>query len=165
MNVLHAAQNSTFKNHPTDIVCGENHLYGIVLVHIIHKTALNTTKHLQVAGYKILKNCQNSNFCLTASLTTVASLEPKRSSAQSPFYTTITNSPVGCAFWVPTSVCPVHIVFPFIFNQVGCLLQASKPYRGINFLYQYFSVDTTKLFQKALMLLKEQGAYNFKCCT
>ena len=44
------------------------------------------------------------------------------------------------------------------------LLQASKPYRGINFLYQHFSVDTTKLFQKALMLLKEQGTYNFKCC-
>ena len=30
-------------------------LYGIVLVHIIHNTALNITKHLQVAGYRILK--------------------------------------------------------------------------------------------------------------
>ena len=66
-------------------------------------------------------------------------------------------------FWVPTSVRPVRLVFPFIFNQVGCLLlQASKPYRGISFLYQHFSVDTTKLFQKAVMLLKERGAYNFK---
>ena len=26
------------------------------------------------------------------------------------------------------------------------------------------AVDTTKLFQEALMLLKERGAYNFKCC-
>ena len=69
-------------------------------------------------------------------------------------------------FGVPTSVCPVSLlVLPFIFNQVGCLLQASKPYQGINFPYQHFSVDTTKLFQKALILLKEWGTYNFKCCT
>ena len=59
MNVSRAAKFSTFKNHPRDILQDENHLYGIVLVHIIHKTALNTTKHLQVAGYKILKNRQN----------------------------------------------------------------------------------------------------------
>ena len=58
MNVLCAAQNSVFKNHPTDILRGENHLYGIVLVHIMHKTALTTTKHLQVAGYKIFLNRQ-----------------------------------------------------------------------------------------------------------
>ena len=51
MNVSRATQNSVFKNHSTDIVCGENHLYGIVLVHIIQKTAINTTKHLQAAGY------------------------------------------------------------------------------------------------------------------
>ena len=41
----------------------------IELVHIIHKTPSNATKQLQVAGYKILKNHQNSNFRLTASLT------------------------------------------------------------------------------------------------
>ena len=69
MNVSCAAQNPAINNHPTDIVCGENHLYRIVLVHIIHKTTLNTTKHLQVAGYKILKIAQNSNFSITASLT------------------------------------------------------------------------------------------------
>ena len=57
VNILRAAQNSAFKNHPTDILHGENHLYRIVLVHIIHKTALNTTKHLQVTEYKIFKNC------------------------------------------------------------------------------------------------------------
>ena len=39
-----AAQNSTLKNHPRDILRDENHLYGIVLAHIIHKTALNTHK-------------------------------------------------------------------------------------------------------------------------
>ena len=42
------------KNHPTDILRGKNHFYGIVLVHVMRKTALNTTKHLHVAGYKIL---------------------------------------------------------------------------------------------------------------
>jgi len=42
---------------------------------------------------------QKLKFCLTASLTTVASLEAKRKGAQPQFYTTTTNSPVGCAFW------------------------------------------------------------------
>ena len=51
VNVLCATQNSAFKNHPTDILLGKNHLCGIVLVHIIHKTALNATKHLQGARY------------------------------------------------------------------------------------------------------------------
>ena len=69
MKFSRAAQTSAFKNHPRDILRDENHLYGIVLVHIIHKTALNTTKCLQVAGYKFLKIHQNSKFSLTASLT------------------------------------------------------------------------------------------------
>ena len=51
MKFLRATQNSAFKKHPRDILRDENHLYGIALFHIIHKTALNTTKHLQVAGY------------------------------------------------------------------------------------------------------------------
>ena len=46
VNVSRAAQNSAFKNHPTDILHGENHLYGIVLVHIIHKTAFKYNKTL-----------------------------------------------------------------------------------------------------------------------
>ena len=54
-------------------------------------------------------------------------------------------------FGVPMSARPVHLVFLFIFNH---LLQASKPYRGITFPYQHFSVDTTELFQKAHTLLK-----------
>ena len=61
MNALRAAQNSAFKNHPTDIVCGENHLYRIVLVHIIH-----TTKHLQVARCNAIANLSTPNivfFC------------------------------------------------------------------------------------------------------
>ena len=66
MEILCAAQNHAFKNHPTDILRDENHLYGIVLVHIIHKTALNSTKLLQVAGYRILKIAKTLNFKLTA---------------------------------------------------------------------------------------------------
>ena len=66
MKFSHAAQNHAFKNHPRDILRDENHLYGIVLVHIIHKTALNTTKLLQVAGYRILKIAKTLNFRLTA---------------------------------------------------------------------------------------------------
>ena len=45
-------QNSAFKKHRRDILRYENHLYRIVLVHIVDKTALNTTKRLQLAGYK-----------------------------------------------------------------------------------------------------------------
>ena len=69
MKFLCTAKTSAFKNHPRDILQDENHLCGIVLVHIIHKTALNTTKHLRVAGYNFFLNRQNSNFSLTASLT------------------------------------------------------------------------------------------------
>ena len=69
INFLHAAQNSTFKNHPRVILRDKYHLYGIVLVHIIHKTALNTIKRLQVAGYRILKITETWNFRLTDCLT------------------------------------------------------------------------------------------------
>ena len=150
MNVSRAAQNSAFKNHPTDILSGENHLYGIVLVYIIHKTALNTTKQLQVAGYKILKIAQNSNFSLTASLPhslphslTDHSCKPRAQNEVAHSHHFIPQQQIhqwDVPFWVPTSVRPVCLVFPFIFNQVGCLLlQASKPYRGVNFPYQHFS--------------------------
>ena len=67
--ILCAAQNSDFKSHPRYILHDENHLYGIVLVHIIYKTALNISKHLQVAEYRILFKSQNSNFSITAYLT------------------------------------------------------------------------------------------------
>ena len=60
-------------------------------------------------------------------------------------------------FGVPTSVRPVRLVFPFIFNQVGCLLQASKPYQGVNFPYQHFPVDTTKLFQESAYAAERAG--------
>ena len=121
---LSATQNSTFKNHPIDILCDENHLYGIALVHTIHKTALNRTKHLQVAGYNFFKS-QNSNFSLTASLTTVARLEAKRNSEQPLFYITITNSPVGCNFW-GSDECRPSVPCLFFHLQSGCLSSSSN---------------------------------------
>ena len=118
--MIHTTKNSAFKNHHRDILhnknLNKNHLYGIILVNLTRITALKTRKHLPVTGYK---NLQNLKFHLTHSLThsfthslnrsltrslihsltTVARLEPKRSSARSPFYATTTNSPEGCAFW------------------------------------------------------------------
>ena len=90
---------------------------------------------------------------LTHSLTTVASLEPKRSSALSPFYATTTNSPVGCAFWVPTSVRPVRLVFSFIFNQASSSSDEtiSRHKFSISTLSLSSIIDATKLF-KALRL-------------
>ena len=120
MKLSCATQNSAFKNHPRDILHDQNHLYGIVLVRIIHKTALNATKHLQVAGYNFFNKHQNSNFSLTASLTTVARLQAKRSSAQPLFYATITNSPVGCAFW-GFDECRSSAPCLFFHLQSGCL--------------------------------------------
>ena len=125
MNVSRAAQNnSAFKNHPTDIVCSENHLCGIVLVHIIHKTAIHTTKHLQVARYKILKIAKNSNFSITASLTD----HSRKSRAQtkqctgSPLYATTTNSPVGCAFWGSDECSYALCALSFLLSSIRLLV-------------------------------------------
>ena len=76
-------QNSTFKNHPRDILHDKIHLYGIVLVHIIYNTALNITKHLQVARYRIFLKTAKTRILdslphyLTACLITVERLEAK----------------------------------------------------------------------------------------
>ena len=49
------------------------------------------------------------------------------------------------------SVGPLCLVFSFMFSQATCLfLHPTKPYQGINFLYQRFLsaayLDTTELF-------------------
>ena len=31
---MHTAQNTVFKNHPREIFCDENHLYGMILLHL-----------------------------------------------------------------------------------------------------------------------------------
>ena len=67
VNISRTTQNSAFKYHPTDILRGENHLYGIVLVHIIHKIQQNTYCN-RWPDIKFLKIAKNPNFSLTASL-------------------------------------------------------------------------------------------------
>ena len=97
-----------------------------------------------MTGYiEFFFKCQNLNFsltdCLAASLTTVARVEAKRSSVWSPFYATITNSPVGYAFW-GSGKCRSSAPCLFFYLQSGCLssFSSNKPYRGVNFPYQRF---------------------------
>ena len=53
--VPRATKNTTFKNQLTNFLRDENHLCGIILVHLASNVALKTRKHLLVAGYRILK--------------------------------------------------------------------------------------------------------------
>ena len=104
MKISRAAQNSALNNHPRDNLHYENHLYGIVKVHIIHNTS---TKHL-LPRYRIFKKSKFLSHCLI----TVARLEAKQSSTRPPFYATIANSLVGCAFWGSDECRPsVHCLF------------------------------------------------------
>jgi len=70
--------------------------------------AFTTKKYYQAVGYWIFKNHKNSKFCLSHSLTTVARLETKRSSTQSPFYNTRINLLMRCAFWGSDKSAPSH---------------------------------------------------------
>ena len=59
---------------------------------------------------------------------------------------------MGCAIWGSDECRPSAPCF-FLFNQAGSLLlHPTKPYRGINFLYQHFLseeyLDATELFQR-----------------
>ena len=48
-----AAQNTALKNQLRNFLCDENHLYGIILVHLTSNVVLKTRKHLLAAGYRI----------------------------------------------------------------------------------------------------------------
>ena len=120
------AKNTALKNQLRNFLRDENHLYVIILVHLTSNVALKTRKHSLAAGYRIFLNRQTRNFVsLTHSLTTVASLEPKRSSAWSPFYATTTNSPVGCAFWGSDECAPCTPCL-FFYLQSVCLSSSSS---------------------------------------
>ena len=130
MKISRAAHISAFKNHPRDILRDENHHYGIVLVHITHNTALNTTKHLQVARYKIFLNRQNSNFSLTDCLPHCLTDHSRKVRSQTKqrtvtIYATITHSPVGCSFW-GSDECRPSAPCLFFFLQSGCLSSSSS---------------------------------------
>ena len=51
-----AAKSTTLKNQLRNLLRDENHLYGIILVHLTSNVALKTRKHVLAAGYRILKN-------------------------------------------------------------------------------------------------------------
>ena len=72
MKFSRASKIARLKNYPRDILRDENHLYGIILVHIVHKIQQNAYRWPDI---KFFKNRQN---LLPHSLTTVASLKPKR---------------------------------------------------------------------------------------
>ena len=153
MKLSCAAQNSAFKNHPSNILCGKKHLYGIVKVHIIHTTALNITKQLQVTRYRIFKKSLKLEFSLTDCLTDHS--HKARGQMKQCMVTILRHNNKltsgMCLFGVPTSVGSLCLVFSFIFNQVACFLHPTKPYQGVNFPYQHFLsaayLDTMELFQ------------------
>ena len=126
--MTYTAKNTTFKNLLRNFLCDENHLYGIILVHLTSNVVLKTRKHLLAAGYRIFfksSKLEISSHSLTHSLTTVANLEPKRSSTQSPFYAATTNSLVGCAFWGSDDCAPC-VPCLFFYLQSGCLSSSSS---------------------------------------
>ena len=51
--MMRATKNAAFKNQLRNVLCDENHLYGIILAHLTSNVALKTRKHLLVAGYRI----------------------------------------------------------------------------------------------------------------
>jgi len=97
------------------------------------KYIFKNMKSLTGGILKKLPKVKISSHCLTASLTTVASLEPKRKVAQPPFYATTTNSDMP--FGVLTSEGLLRLVGSFYLPFVGSflLLHAAKPYRCVNF--------------------------------
>ena len=90
---------------------------------------------------------------LSACLTTVAKLEDKQSSARPPFYATITNSLVVRTFWGSNECVPSAPCLSLIFNQARRLLDAMKPYRGVNLPYQHQHILTSQNYLKHLRLV------------
>jgi len=87
------------------------------------KYTLKTWNCLLVAGNRIFINLK---FQITASLTTVASIEPKWSSVQPSLFVITTNSLVQ---WVRS---------PYTFFDLSFFML--KSYQGINFPYQHFPI-------------------------
>ena len=90
--------------------------------------------------------------CLTHLLTTFASIEAKQSSTKPPFYATITNSLVGCAFW-SSEECVPSVPCLFFYLQSGCLSSSSsnetisRHYFSISTLSLSSIIDATNLFK------------------
>ena len=76
-----------------------------------------------MAGYRIFLNRQNSNFSLTAPLTDHS--HKARGQTKQRTATTITNSPMGCAFW-GSDECRPSAPCLFFHLQPGCLSSSSS---------------------------------------
>ena len=84
-----------------------------------------------------LKNCKNSNFItLPHCLTTFAGIDTKRSIVQLPFYSTATNLPVSCFFYLPlSSFLHLHAVKLYLCtNFFQSTLSLSSVYRCHNII-------------------------------
>jgi len=96
-----SVKNAALKNYRRYIFHNENHFTQLYV--LTWNTALKTWKYLLVAGCRIVfkkfAKLEISSHSLIYYLTTIASLEPKRSSEQPKFYGTTTNSLVRCGFW------------------------------------------------------------------
>ena len=57
-----AAKITALKNQLRNFLRDENHLYGIILVHLTSNVALQTRKHLLAAGYRIFFKSSKLNF-------------------------------------------------------------------------------------------------------
>ena len=133
-----AAKNATFKNQLRNFLRDENHLYGIILVHLTSNVALKTRKRLLAAGYRIFFKLSKLEISSHSLLTTVASLDPNEAAHGHHFTPQQQTHQWVVSFGVPTSVRPVCLVFSFIFNQAVCLLlHPTKPYQSIHFPYQH----------------------------
>ena len=146
---------SPFNNQLRNLLRDENHHYRIILIHLASNVALKTTKHLQMAGYKIFFKSP-----ILVSLPHSLPDHSRKPRAQKKQRTVtilrhnnkLTGGMCLLVFQWVLSVRPVRLVLSFIFNQAACLLlHPTKPYRGVNFPYQHFHNRATKLF-KALRL-------------
>ena len=103
-------------------------------------------KCLQQAKYRILKIAKFRMFRLPASqpasLTTVARLEAKQSSAPPPFFATILNSLVTCAFSGSDECLPSALYFSFYLQlRIVFLLQSRKPCQCVNYFKSTLSIE------------------------
>ena len=106
------SQNCYIKNHPRDILHDENHLYGIVLVHLTWNTVLKIRKHtfgqLDIDFKNLVK------FCLSHCLTDHS--HKARDQTKQCMYiilwhkNTVTSGMCLLGFW------QVYFIFPFIFH-------------------------------------------------
>ena len=90
---------------------------------------------------------------LTDCLTTVARLEAKRRSGWPPYFATITNLPVGCAFWGSDERPLSAPYYSFNLCHAGrLLLHVTKPYERVNFSDRHFT-DPSVLSATKIILI------------